>query len=91
MTLLTPDQVEAGLRALPAWTRRGNSIAREYEFADFAAAIQFVNTVAAVADEVWHHPDIDIRWNRVTLALTTHDVGGLTDLDFVLAARIDAL
>jgi 4a-hydroxytetrahydrobiopterin dehydratase len=91
MTLLTPTQIEAGLRALPAWTRRGNTIARDFEFADFAAAIRFVNLVAAVADEAWHHPDVDVRWNRVTLALTTHDAGGLTELDFALAARIDAL
>jgi 4a-hydroxytetrahydrobiopterin dehydratase len=91
MTLLTPDQVAAGLRSLPAWARRGDAIVREYQFADFAAAVRFVNAVAEVADELWHHPDVDIRWNRVTLALTTHDAGGLTELDLALAARIDAL
>jgi 4a-hydroxytetrahydrobiopterin dehydratase len=91
MTLLTPPQVEAALGAVPAWTLCGPSITRTFQFKDFAAALAFVNRVGAIADEIWHHPDVDIRWNTVTLALTTHDAGGLTELDFTLAARIDAL
>lgn len=91
MTLLTPAQVEAALGTAPAWTLHGQSIARTLQFKDFAAALAFVNRVAVVADELWHHPDVDIRWNTVTLALTTHDAGGLTTRDFDLAARIDAL
>jgi 4a-hydroxytetrahydrobiopterin dehydratase len=91
MTLFTPAQIEAALGAAPAWALRGQSITRTFHFKDFAAALAFVNRVAVVADELSHHPDVDIRWNTLTLALSTHDAGGLTDLDFTLAARIDAL
>jgi 4a-hydroxytetrahydrobiopterin dehydratase len=91
MTTLTPAQVETELRAVPRWSKQGQSIARTFQFKDFAAAIAFVNQVAALAEEAWHHPDIDVRWNAVTLALTTHDAGGLTERDFSLAASIDAL
>ena len=87
----TPEQIEAALGGLPAWTRDGASIRRSFRFTDFAAAVAFVNRVAVPADELWHHPDVDIRWNTVTLSLTTHDEGGLTDLDFKLAAAIDRL
>ena len=91
MTTLTPAQIETELRAVPRWSQQGQSIARTFQFKDFAAAIAFVNRVAALADEAWHHPDIDVRWNAVTLTLTTHDAGGLTERDFSLAASIDAL
>jgi len=91
MTTLTPAEVENGLRAVPRWSQQGQSIVRTFQFKDFAAAIAFVNKVALLADEAWHHPDIDVRWNTVTLTLTTHDAGGLTTRDFALAASIDAL
>ena len=91
MTVLTPAQIETELRAVPRWSQQGQSIARTFQFKDFAAAIAFVDTVAALAEKAWHHPDIDIRWNAVTFTLTTHDAGGLTGLDFSLAAAIDAL
>ena len=91
MTTLTPAQIETELRAVPCWSQEGQSIARTLQFKDFAAAIAFVNKVATLADEAWHHPDIDVRWNTVRLTLTTHDAGGLTDRDFSLAASIDAL
>jgi 4a-hydroxytetrahydrobiopterin dehydratase len=64
---------------------------RTLQFQDFAAAIAFVNTVAPLIEKARHHPDIDVLWNTVTLTLTTHDAGGLTDRDFALAASIDAL
>ena len=76
---------------VPDWTRRGAVIRRTYEFTDFPLAMKFVNAVARAAERVQHHPDIDIRWNKVTLALTTHDAGGLTEKDFALARRCDAL
>ena len=76
---------------VPSWRRRGAIIQRTYEFKDFPAAIKFVNAVARIAEKAWHHPDIDIRGNRVTLALTTHDAGGLTRKDFELAASFDAV
>jgi 4a-hydroxytetrahydrobiopterin dehydratase len=79
------------LTALPQWKRDGQVISRIYEFADFVAAMKFVNAVASLAEQAQHHPDVDIRWNKVTLALTTHDAGGLTEKDFALAAQCDAL
>jgi 4a-hydroxytetrahydrobiopterin dehydratase len=77
--------------SLPYWQRTGGVIARTFQFKDFPAAMKFVDTVALVAEQVQHHPDIDIRWNKVTLALTTHDAGGLTEKDFALARKCDAL
>jgi 4a-hydroxytetrahydrobiopterin dehydratase len=67
------------------------TIVRTYQFKDFPAAIKFVNAVAKLAEQAWHHPDIDIRWNKVTLTLTTHDAGGLTEKDFDLAGKFDRL
>ena len=66
-------------------------LSRTFQFKDFPAAIKFVNAVAELAEKAWHHPDIDIRWNKVTLTLTTHDAGGLTEKDFVLARKFDEL
>jgi 4a-hydroxytetrahydrobiopterin dehydratase len=66
-------------------------IVRDFLFKNFVTAMKFVNAAARVAERANHHPDIDIRWNRVTLALTTHDEGGLTRKDFALASRLDSL
>jgi 4a-hydroxytetrahydrobiopterin dehydratase len=90
-TLLTPTQIKAALVTIPQWSRRGKTISRTYEFKDFVVAMKFVNAVAKLAEKAWHHPDIDIRWNRVTLVLSTHDAGGLTAKDFDLARRFDCL
>lgn len=91
MPALNIAQIRAAQASVPAWTRRGAVIRRTYEFTDFVAAMKFVNAVARAAEKAGHHPDIDIRWNRVTLALTTHDAGGLTEKDFSLARRCDVL
>jgi 4a-hydroxytetrahydrobiopterin dehydratase len=91
MAKLTPAQIKAALPAVPQWTRKACVIARTYEFKDFVVAMKFVNAVARAAEKAWHHPDIDIRWNKVTLALTTHDADGLTEKDFALAAQFDRL
>jgi 4a-hydroxytetrahydrobiopterin dehydratase len=91
MPKLTSAQIKAALPAVPAWQRRGAVIRRTYEFKDFVVAMKFVNAVARAAEKAWHHPDIDIRWNKVTLALTTHDAGGLTEKDFALARKFDSL
>lgn len=91
MKKLTPAEIKSALQTLPAWRKTGSTIARTFEFADFVSAIKFVNAVARAAEKANHHPDIDIRWNKVTLALSTHDAGGLTAKDFTLAARFDAL
>ena len=74
-----------------SWQKNGEVISRRFEFADFAEAMRFVNAVAELAEQAQHHPDIDIRWNKVTLALTTHDAGGLTDKDYSLALACDEL
>ena len=83
--------IQAALLTLPEWHRDGVVISRRYEFADFAAAMKFVNAVAQLAEQAQHHPDLDIRWNKVTLALTTHEAGGLTAKDFALARQCDGL
>jgi len=87
--LLTPEEITTRLAELAHWTRVGSEIEREFHFPGFPAAIAFVNAVATLSEEANHHPDIDIRWNKVRLRLSTHSQGGLTNLDFDLAARID--
>jgi 4a-hydroxytetrahydrobiopterin dehydratase len=83
--------VISALDTTSQWQRNGEIISRTFQFKDFAVAMEFVNAVALAAEEAQHHPDIDIRWNKVTLALTTHDAGGLTEKDFALARHCDAL
>ena len=90
MSKLTATRIKTALRSVPKWKKKGALISRTYEFKDFVAAIRFVNVIARLAEKAWHHPDIDIRWNKVTLALTTHDQGGLTAKDFALAKKFDA-
>jgi len=87
--LLSEDEILAHLARLPEWTRDSGMISRTYSFADFAQAMEFVNQVAETAESVDHHPDIDIRYGKVTLALTTHDAHGLTLNDVNLAAACD--
>jgi len=91
MKKLNASQIKSALAAVPEWTRKGGTISRTYQFKDFPAAIQFVNAAAGIAEQAWHHPDIDIRWNKVALTLTTHDAGGLTEKDFALALKFDRL
>lgn len=86
---LSEEEVENALIELPEWELQGRDIVRIYEFKNFAEAMEFVNVVAALAEADKHHPDIDIRWNKVRLKLSTHSKGGLTQLDFDLAERID--
>jgi 4a-hydroxytetrahydrobiopterin dehydratase len=88
---LDEARVILSLAVLPKWTRNDQIITRTFAFADFVAAMKFVNAVADLAEQAQHHPDLDIRWNKVTLALTTHDAGGLTKKDFELARQCDAL
>ncbi|HYT58529.1 MAG TPA: 4a-hydroxytetrahydrobiopterin dehydratase [Haliangiales bacterium] len=90
MPKLTPAQIKTAMASVPNWKRKGAVITRTYQFNDFVAAMRFVNAIAKLAEKAWHHPDIDIRWNKVTLALTTHDQGGLTQKDFALAKEFDA-
>jgi 4a-hydroxytetrahydrobiopterin dehydratase len=88
---LERQQVAEGLQKLANWTLQGNQIERVMKFENFVDAMIFVNKVAEIAEEEEHHPDIQIIYNRVTLALTTHDSGGLTQKDFQMARRIDSL
>lgn len=81
------------MHALPRWTLSadGKSISRSFSFPDFALALAFVNTIGALAEEENHHPDIALSWGNATIALSTHSAGGVTDKDFILAQKIDAL
>lgn len=88
---LAEPQIILALGTLPDWKKTGDVIARTFQFKDFPAAMDFTNAVAALAEQAQHHPDIDMRWNKVTLALSTHDAGGLTEKDFALARQCDAL
>ncbi|MFN2388988.1 MAG: 4a-hydroxytetrahydrobiopterin dehydratase [Actinomycetota bacterium] len=88
--LLDEEEIEQRLTELGAdWEREGTEIQKVYEFDDFASAVKFVQGVAKLADRYDHHPDIDIRYNRVKLVLTTHSEDGLTPIDFDLAADIE--
>ena len=91
MKKLSSDKIKSSLGKVPGWKRKADVISRTFQFKDFPAAVKFVDAVAQLAEEEWHHPDIDIRWNKVTLALTTHDAGGLTQMDFALARKFDRL
>jgi 4a-hydroxytetrahydrobiopterin dehydratase len=88
---LAETKILPALATIPNWRWQDGKIVRTFQFKDFPAAIKFVEAVAAIAEQAWHHPDIDIRWNKVTLTLTTHDAGGLTEKDFALARQLDQL
>lgn len=88
---LQESEVAARLKELSGWNLEKGELEREFTFKNFAEAMKFVNAVAERAEAANHHPDIDIRWNKVRLRLSTHSKGGLTDLDFALAAEIDSL
>jgi 4a-hydroxytetrahydrobiopterin dehydratase len=93
MGLLGDSDIQQRLAAVPEWrTGEHSEIVRDFDFADFATAIVFVNRVADLAEAANHHPDILVHgWNKVRLTLSTHSQGGLTDKDFQLAAQIDGL
>ena len=88
---LTDQEISTRLNSLEGWSRDGKEILRQFAFRDFVGAMAFVNAVALRAEAANHHPDIDIRWNKVLLRLSTHSAGGLTESDFELAAKINAL
>jgi 4a-hydroxytetrahydrobiopterin dehydratase len=85
---LTDAEIQSRLSRLSGWERRGDEIRRTFAFADFAGSLAFVNQVGALAEAANHHPDIDVRYSKVTLVLSTHDAGGLTANDFDLAEKI---
>lgn len=91
MAKLKAAEIKTALATVPDWKKKASAITRRFEFKGFPAAIKFVNAVARLAEKADHHPDIDVRWNKVTLTLTTHHLGGLTEKDFALAKKCDRL
>jgi 4a-hydroxytetrahydrobiopterin dehydratase len=91
VALLSQEQIQNAMSDLPGWSLSGKLLERNFEFSDFAAAMAFVLRVAEAAEEANHHPDIDIRYNKVRLALTSHDSGGITSRDVKMAKRINSL
>ena len=91
MAKLTEQEIASSMPQLQGWRREGDAIVKQYEFGKFAEGIRFVDRVAEAADAADHHPDIDIRYTKVTMSLSTHSAGGLTKKDFELAGRIDQL
>ena len=89
MALLSDEQVRQQLQNLNGWSQQGKAIVRQFEFPDFKAAMEFVNHIADAAESAGHHPDITINYNKVTLLLTSHDAGGVTDRDARMAAKIN--
>ncbi|QCQ90280.1 4a-hydroxytetrahydrobiopterin dehydratase [Rhodococcus sp. SGAir0479] len=89
--LLSDPDIDTALTDLPHWRRAGDTLTRTVESASFPAAITLVDQVAEVAESMNHHPDIDIRWRKVTYSLSTHSAGGITQSDLELARRIDEL
>ncbi|HEX9996484.1 MAG TPA: 4a-hydroxytetrahydrobiopterin dehydratase [Abditibacterium sp.] len=91
MSKLTANQIEKALQNLEDWEFKAETIRKTFEFDDFVGAMGFVIEVAQLAEELEHHPDIDIRYNKVILKLTTHDEGGVTEHDVRLARAIEAI
>jgi 4a-hydroxytetrahydrobiopterin dehydratase len=88
---LTSSEIEALAETLPSWALAEGKLQRTFRFADFSEAFGFMVRVALAAETLGHHPEWSNVWNRVTIALTTHDLGGLSSLDVELARRIEAL
>lgn len=91
MSILTESAIEENLKQLSGWNYNNRVIERLFQFASFLDAMQFVNRVAEAAEKANHHPDIDIRYNKVTMLLTSHDVGGVTSRDLRMAKKISEL
>ena len=91
MARLSDTDIDERLEALDGWERSGEAIVKEFENGDFKGSVDFVNRLTPEAEEMNHHPDLEISWSTVKVTITTHSQGGLTDNDFELARRIDAL
>lgn len=86
---LSDLEVQRALGGLPGWARRGGALAKTFSFDRFADGIRFIDRLARVADDMNHHPDIDVRYTKVTIMLSTHDAGGITEADLRLAEKIE--
>jgi 4a-hydroxytetrahydrobiopterin dehydratase len=91
MPLLSDEEVERRLADLSGWERDGDAIRKSFKRGDFKGSVDFVNRMTPVAEEMNHHPDLEVSWDTVTVSITTHAEGGLTGNDFELASKIDAL
>ncbi len=91
MALLEEDGIRSRLEELDGWERSGEAIRKQFKLDDFVGSVEFVNRIVPLAEEMNHHPDLAISWNRVTVSLSTHSQGGVTENDFQLAERIDSL
>ena len=89
--LLSDDAISERLDGLDGWSRDGEVISKEFENGDFVGSVKFVDAVVGPAEDMGHHPDIEISWDKVKVSITNHAAGGLTEADFELAGRIDAL
>ena len=89
--LLNQDEVTSELTKLNGWQTNDNKLTRKFSFANFAEALAFVNRVGEIAEAADHHPDITFGWGYAEISTTTHDRGGVTDVDIALASKIDAL
>jgi 4a-hydroxytetrahydrobiopterin dehydratase len=86
---LSDLEIQRALGGLTGWTRRGETLTKTFTFERFSDGIAFVDRVARIADEMNHHPDIDVRYTKITMTLSTHDAGGITQSDLTLAERIE--
>jgi 4a-hydroxytetrahydrobiopterin dehydratase len=91
MPVLSDEEVQSRLQELEGWERRGDLISKTFKRDDFVGSVRFVDSLVEPAEEMGHHPDLEISWNEVTVSITTHAEGGLTENDFKLAGRIDAI
>jgi len=88
---LSDERIEERLADLSGWARDGDAIVREFDRGDFVGSVRFVESIVDPAEDLGHHPDLEISWATVTVRITTHSEGGLTEADFELADRIDAI
>lgn len=91
MTKMTESEITESLKQVPEWSEINGAIQRTFQFKDFVESMRFVNQVAEAAERTQHHPDILVRWNKVTLTVNTHDAGGITAKDFDLARQADSM
>lgn len=91
MALLSDPEIEARLAELSGWERAGEAIAKTFDRGDFVGSVRFVESLVNPAEAMGHHPDLEISWSKVTVTISTHSEGGLTDADFELAGKVDAL
>jgi 4a-hydroxytetrahydrobiopterin dehydratase len=91
MALLSDDEIRQRLEGLEGWERDGDAIRKAFKLEDFKGSVDFVNRLTPVAEDMSHHPDLEISWNTVTVSVSTHSEGGLTENDFELAGKIDSL